>query len=89
MKVANLNEAVATIAKHSFEQAAGLQQVDAAMAQADQVMHRTLGIVEKAAAAAAALADEIAQLQAMIDRFQVERAPAPSRGRRATMQAAE
>ncbi len=88
-QVSNLNEAVSMIAKHSFEQAAGLQQVDTEMARADRVMHRTLAIVENAAAAAASLAQEIAELQQMVDRFHVGRSDAPSRARRAPMRAAE
>ena len=87
-QVANLNDAVAAIASHSFEQASSLQQVDGAMTEADGMMQRTLQIVENSADAASTLASEIANLRSMIDDFQTDnRASGPSA--RAPLQAAE
>jgi len=78
-QVAGLNDAVSGIAGHAFEQANALQQVDAAMTGVDKGMARTMALVDASADAAQALADEIARLQATIERLRVQSRPAARR----------
>ena len=80
-QVAKLNDAVASIARHAFEQANALQQVDAAMTGVDRVMEHTAGLVDASAGAAQALADEIGRLQATIARLRVEGGASAPRAR--------
>ncbi|QUD90674.1 HAMP domain-containing protein [Phenylobacterium montanum] len=84
-KVASIDHLIAEIAQSSQEQAAGLNQVNIAVNQMDQVTQQNAAMVEQSSAATATLKAEAAELDRLISRFDVgaaARAPAMSEGRR-------
>jgi methyl-accepting chemotaxis protein len=84
-KVTEVNSAVGEIAAGAQEQATGLQQVNVAVNQMDQVTQQNAAMAEEATAASRALADESDQLSRLIAQFQVDpqAAARPSRIRAA------
>jgi methyl-accepting chemotaxis protein len=75
-KVAEIDGLINEIARSSGEQATGLNQVNAAVNQMDQVTQRNAAMVEQTNAAAANLLREAEQLGASIARFKMGRKPA-------------
>jgi methyl-accepting chemotaxis protein len=61
---------VSEISASAQEQATGLQQVNTAVNQMDQVTQQNAAMVEETTAAAANLKTEAAQLAALVDRFE-------------------
>jgi len=84
-KVAEIDGLISEIATSSHEQATGLNEVNAAVNQMDQVTQQNAAMVEQATAAAHSLRGETSTLAELIDKFrlgEVERAapvrrPAP------------
>jgi methyl-accepting chemotaxis protein len=83
--VAKINALVVDIAASSQEQAQGLQQVNVAVNQMDQVTQQNAAMVEQSTAASHSLAHEAVTLAGLIDRFEVsdsvrpgQSAPAPA-----------
>jgi methyl-accepting chemotaxis protein len=74
-KVAEIDGLINEIARSSTEQATGLNQVNAAVNQMDQVTQRNAAMVEETNAAAASLLNEAEQLGASIARFRMGRKP--------------
>ena len=75
-QVADLSGVVSEIAASAQEQASGLQQVNTAVNQMDQVTQQNAAMVEEATAASHALAGEADGLARLISRFEVgEQAP--------------
>ena len=75
-QVAELSGVVSEIAASAQEQASGLQQVNTAVNQMDQVTQQNAAMVEEATAASHALAGEADGLARLISRFEVgEQAP--------------
>jgi len=81
-KVGEITVVVTAIAKSAQEQAVGMRQIGAAVAQIDQVTQQNAAMSEQATAAGAALAEESDRLTGLIARFQIEReAEAPRASR--------
>ena len=86
-QVAEINGVVAEIAASAEEQATGLQQVNTAVNQMDQVTQQNAAMVEQATAASHTLTGEAEQLSKLISRFDLGQdgletartAPAPAR----------
>ncbi len=83
-QVAEIDGIVGEIASSAQEQATGLDQVNTAVNQMDQVTQQNAAMVEESTAASHALAQETGELTRLMGQFQVEggaeaprRAPAP------------
>jgi methyl-accepting chemotaxis protein len=76
VQVAEINRVVSAIAASSQQQAAGLSQVNTSMLEVDQVTQQNVAIVAQSTAAARSLAQESADLQEMIGRFEIGRVAA-------------
>ncbi|WP_250498895.1 methyl-accepting chemotaxis protein [Caballeronia sp. GAWG1-5s-s] len=63
---------MAQISAASHEQSAGIEQVNRAVAQMDQVTQQNAALVEQAAAAAGAMADQAEQLKGAVAVFELE-----------------
>ena len=70
-KVAEIDSLISEIALSSQEQATGLNQVNSAVNQMDQVTQQNAAMVEEATAAAASLQSEAQQLTRHVGRFQL------------------
>ena len=73
-KVTEIDTLLAEIAVSSQEQATGLNQVNAAVNQMDQVTQQNAAMVEQATAAAAGLRTEAGELSNLVGRFRTEQA---------------
>jgi methyl-accepting chemotaxis protein len=69
-KVAEIDTLISGIAQSSQEQATGLNQVNAAVNQMDQVTQQNAAMVEQATAAAANMKTESGNLAGLVSRFQ-------------------
>ena len=72
-QVAEINGVVGEIAAGAKEQALGLEQINIAINQMDQVTQKNATMVEEATAASHSLSQETAQLSGLIGQFQVGR----------------
>jgi methyl-accepting chemotaxis protein len=70
-QVSKLNQVVGTIAASAQEQATGLNEVNTAVNQMDQVTQRNAAMVEESTAASHALANEAAELSQLVGQFQI------------------
>ena len=70
-KVASIDALIGEIAKSSQEQAIGLNQVNTAVNQMDQVTQQNAAMVEEATAAASNLKSEARGLAALVGRFEI------------------
>ncbi len=89
-QVAQINQLVGDIAASAEMQASGLNQVNAAVGQMDQVTQKNAAMVEEATAASHALASEAEELARLVGMFQIgegEAAP-PAAGRSSALPAA-
>jgi methyl-accepting chemotaxis protein len=77
-QVTSINGAVTEIAASAAEQATGLQQVNTAINQMDQVTQQNAAMVEQATAASHALAGESEALSKLIARFELGGPAAPA-----------
>jgi methyl-accepting chemotaxis protein len=80
-QVSGINDIVREIAISAKEQASGLQEVNTAVNQMDQVIQQNAAMVEESTAASRALAQEAPVLGDMISRFQIGAAEASPRRR--------
>jgi methyl-accepting chemotaxis protein len=71
--VQRVTDIMAQISSASHEQSAGIEQVNRAVAQMDEVTQQNAALVEQAAAAAGAMADQAAQLKSAVAVFELER----------------
>ncbi|MEJ2818611.1 methyl-accepting chemotaxis protein [Caulobacter sp. CCG-8] len=78
-KVSQIDTLISEIALSSQEQATGLNQVNSAINQMDQVTQQNAAMVEEATAAAANLRNEAGELGRMVARFRTGQAAQPSR----------
>jgi methyl-accepting chemotaxis protein len=60
------------IAAASIEQSTGIEQVNRAVSQMDEVTQQNAALVEQAAAAAASLDEQAARLQTMVGTFRIQ-----------------
>jgi len=72
--VQRVNEILAEISSASGEQSFNIQQVNRAVVQMDQVTQQNAALVEQAAAAAGAMAEQAEHLKAAVAVFELERA---------------
>ena len=84
-QVGELSTIMTEIAASAQEQAAGLDQINTAINQMDQVTQQNAAMVEESTAASHALSRETEELSSLVGRFQLgdrqaAAAPAPSRG---------
>jgi len=70
-QVAEINAIVSAIAASAQEQAIGLQQVNTAVNQMDQVTQQNAAMVEETSAAAHSLSQETAELERSVSLFQI------------------
>ncbi len=77
-KVAEIDTLISEIAQSSQEQATGLNQVNSAVNQMDQVTQQNAAMVEQATAAAANLKSESFALAGLVSRFQTGQTARPS-----------
>jgi methyl-accepting chemotaxis protein len=70
-QVADVNSAIVAIAAGAEEQAIGLDEVNAAINQMDQVTQQNAAMAEESTAASRSLSDETAQLSSLVGQFQV------------------
>ena len=73
-QVSEINNVVSGIAAGAREQATGLEQVNVAINQMDQVTQQNAAMVEESTAASHSLSKETSQLSGLIGQFQVGRA---------------
>ncbi len=71
LQIAEINAIVADIAASAHEQATGLDQVNTAVNQMDQVTQQNAAMVEESTAASHALAKETEELSKLMGRFQL------------------
>jgi methyl-accepting chemotaxis protein len=81
--VARVSDIMAEITAASREQSIGIDQVNEAIAQMDQVTQQNAALVEEAAAAAAGMQDQAGHLSQLVRRFRVADARAPAAARAA------
>jgi methyl-accepting chemotaxis protein len=70
--VKRVTDIMSEIAAASTEQSTGIEQVNTAVAQMDQVTQQNAALVEQATAAAQAMADQAASLKAAVAMFRLE-----------------
>jgi len=70
--VQRVGEVVTEISAAGQEQSAGIEQVNLAIVQMDQVTQQNAALVEQAAAAAQSLQDQAAQLARLVSVFKLE-----------------
>ena len=71
--VKKVSDIVAEIAAASREQSAGIEQVNRAVMQMDELTQQNAALVEQATAASQAMADQARQLNEMMGRYYVRR----------------
>ena len=76
-EVADIKEAVTAIAAGAAEQATGLQEINNAVSQMDQITQQNAAMVEESAASSHTLAQEAGKLNAYVARFQTGVQAAP------------
>ncbi|MDP3539191.1 MAG: methyl-accepting chemotaxis protein [Azonexus sp.] len=69
--ISNLSAIVASISSASMEQTIGIEQVNRAVAQMDEVTQQNAALVEEAAAAAESLEEQSQQLQRQVSAFKL------------------
>jgi len=70
--VKRVSDIISEIAAASVEQSKGIDQVNSAVTQMDEVTHQNAALVEQAAAAAESLKDQAEELNAAVSVFQIE-----------------
>jgi methyl-accepting chemotaxis protein len=87
MSVKKVSDIVAEIAAASREQSSGIEQVNKAVMQMDEMTQQNAALVEQATAASQSMADQARDLTVMMDKYQIgdfgigmsmSRAPAPT-----------
>jgi methyl-accepting chemotaxis protein len=78
VSVRHVNDIIGEIAAASAEQSAGIDQVNTAVSQMDEATQQNAALVEQAAAAAASLTEQCAELYAAVGVFRLEEAAAMS-----------
>ena len=79
--VGRVTDVISEISAASHEQSAGIEQVNMAIAQMDQVTQQNAALVEEAAAAAASLQDQASRLVESVGVFRIDDASADGKAR--------
>jgi methyl-accepting chemotaxis protein len=82
LSVKKVSDIVAEIAAASREQSSGIEQVNKAVMQMDEMTQQNAALVEQATAASQSMADQARDLTKMMERFQVGEAGAAARASR-------
>jgi len=82
LSVKKVSDIVAEIAAASQEQSSGIEQVNKAVMQMDEMTQQNAALVEQATAASQSMADQARDLTKMMDRFQVGEAGSAGRASR-------
>jgi methyl-accepting chemotaxis protein len=82
LSVKKVSDIVAEIAAASREQSSGIEQVNKAVMQMDEMTQQNAALVEQATAASQSMADQARDLTKMMDRFQVGEAGSAGRASR-------
>ena len=69
--IARVDRIVGDIADASVQQSDGIEQVNIAIAQMDDVTQRNAALVEQSAAASASLREQAERMEHMVARFQL------------------
>src|SRR5476649_2054577 len=69
--ITRVGDVMSEIVSASLEQSSGIEQINAAISQMDQVTQQNAALVEEAAAAAAAMQDQAAELQQSVSVFRL------------------
>jgi len=77
--IQRVTDIMGEITTASVEQSSGIEQVNQAIGQMDQVTQQNAALVEEAAAAAASLHDQADALTAIVAVFKLDAAPAARR----------
>jgi len=80
--VRRVTDIMGEISTASIEQTAGIEQVNSAVVEMDQVVQQNAALVEQAAAAASSLQEEAGNLAQVVAVFQLTDKPAPTRARK-------
>jgi len=80
LAVKKVGQIIAEIADASGQQATGIDQVGSAVSKMDEMTQQNVALVEEAAAASRVLADQSANLKAMMGRYRVADEPGRSPG---------
>ncbi|MEO7031244.1 MAG: methyl-accepting chemotaxis protein [Herbaspirillum sp.] len=78
VSVKRVTDIIGEIASASAEQTSGVEQINVAISQMDQVTQQNAALVEQAAAAAASLQEQARELSNVVAVFQITDAPATS-----------
>jgi methyl-accepting chemotaxis protein len=78
--VKKVSDIVAEIAAASREQSAGIEQVNRAIMQMDELTQQNAALVEQATAASQGMADQARELNEMMGRYRVRRSASEGRG---------
>jgi methyl-accepting chemotaxis protein len=81
--VRHVTQILGEIAEASEHQSGGIEQVNEAVAQMDEVTQQNAALVEEAAAASAALAEQAQQLQHVVGEFKLDDEPVRPAARQA------
>jgi methyl-accepting chemotaxis protein len=73
--VKNVTDIMSEITNASREQTSGIEQINLAIAQMDEVTQRNAALVEQEAAAADSLQEQAAQLAHLVSVFKLDKAP--------------
>jgi methyl-accepting chemotaxis protein len=73
--VRHVSDAVGEISASSLEQRSGIEEINKAIVQIDETTQRNAALVEEAAAAAAGLQEQAAQLATVVSRFRLAGVP--------------
>jgi methyl-accepting chemotaxis protein-2 (aspartate sensor receptor) len=76
--IRRVTDIMAEISSASAEQTGGIEQVNAAIGQMDEVTQQNAALVEEAAAAAGSMQDQAAQLAQVVSVFKLDRHAAPA-----------
>ncbi len=79
LAVKKVSDIVAEIASASAEQSSGIEQVNKAVMQMDEVTQQNAALVEEAAAASRSMADQASELSSMMEKYRVEGMEDPPR----------
>ncbi|PLZ01242.1 methyl-accepting chemotaxis protein [Burkholderia sp. WAC0059] len=85
--IARVNSIMSEIASATTEQSTGIDQVNLAVAQMDQVTQQNAALVEQAAAAASSLEDQARRLSASVSVFRTDAGAGPAVGGPAALDA--
>jgi len=86
--ITRVGDVMSEIVSASLEQSSGIEQINAAISQMDQVTQQNAALVEEAAAAAAAMQDQAAELQQSVSVFRLAAPVAAVAGGRGALPAA-